>query len=88
MNGVFGKSKTLSPIMSHCIRRERQEHEELMMHFEALMNGIESSLKAAELNPRRLTHEDLFNEHQEVLGPFSDVRTSATVSAGGFARDL
>jgi len=75
MNGVFGKSKTLSPIMSQCIRRERQEHEELLMHFEALLQGIKSSLENAELKPQRLTHEDLFHEHQGALGPFSEVRT-------------
>ncbi len=46
-----------------------------MMHFEALVQGVESSLKSAELKPKRLTHEDLFYEHQEVLGPCSEVRT-------------
>lgn len=75
MNGVFGKSKTLSPVMSHCIRRDRQEHEELMMHFEALVQGVESSLKSAELRPKRLTDAELFYEHQEVLGPFCETRT-------------
>jgi hypothetical protein len=75
MNGVFGKSKTLSPVMSHCIRRERQEHEELTMHFEALLTGIESSMTSAELKPKRLTHKDLFNEMQDAIGPLSDVRT-------------
>ena len=75
MSGVFGKSKTLSPSMSGCIRRERQEHEELMMQFEAMLRGIESSMNSAELKPKRMTHEELFNETQDAFGPFCAART-------------
>jgi hypothetical protein len=75
MNGVFGKSKPLSPGTNACIRRERQEHEELMMHFDSMLRGIESSMNSAELKAERLTHDELFNEVQDTLGPFCPVRT-------------
>ncbi|MDI3255159.1 hypothetical protein [Pseudacidobacterium ailaaui] len=75
MQGVFGKRKSLSPRVSACIQRERQEHEELMMHFEALLRGIESSMISAELKPKRMTHADIFHELQDALGPLCPVRT-------------
>ena len=75
MKGSFGKSPARSPMSGPCIRRDRQEHEELREHFESILRGLESSMNAAELRAERLTHEDLFNETQEALGPLCPVRS-------------
>ncbi len=75
MSGGVGKSAARTPLAGACIRRGRQEHEELLMHFESMLRGIESSMSAAELRAQRLTHDDLFNETQDALGPFCPVRT-------------
>lgn len=75
MGGVFGKSKPMSVSTKGCIRRERQEHEELLAHYESILRGIESSMRSAELNPKRLTHDDLFNEMQDALAPFCPIRS-------------
>ncbi len=75
MGGVFGKSKPLSPSSKACIRRERAEHEELLTHFDSMLRGIESSMNSAELRAERLTHDDLFDELQDAIGPFCEVRT-------------
>jgi hypothetical protein len=75
MGGVFGKGVARTPLTGSCIRRARSEHEELLMHFESLLRGIESSMNAAELRAQRLTHDDLFNETQDALSPLCPVHT-------------
>lgn len=75
MGGSSGRNKSITPSVNGCIRRERQEHEELLMHFEAMMGGIQSSMQAASLKCVRLTHDDLFNELQDSVGPYCPIRT-------------
>ncbi|HKR29415.1 MAG TPA: hypothetical protein VJT08_03010, partial [Terriglobales bacterium] len=58
-----------------CIERSRREHEELLAEFESLLVGIETTLQAAELGPRRLTDRELFLETKRALNPLeSDTR--------------
>jgi hypothetical protein len=51
------------------IERSRQEHEELVAEFESLLVGMETTMQAAELGPRRLTDQELFLEARRALNP-------------------
>jgi len=52
-----------------CVERSRSEHEELLAEFESLLVGIESTMRSAELGPRRLTDHELFLEAKRALNP-------------------
>lgn len=52
-----------------CIERSRREHEEFLAEFESLLVGIESTMQAAELGPRRLSDQELFLETKRALNP-------------------
>jgi type IV secretion system protein TrbE len=51
-----------------CIERAKKEHKTLLTEFNSIMRGIESSMDAAELGPRRLSDQELFDElrHSQV----------------------
>src|SRR5512140_1003680 len=70
---VTGKATRRSPSWSlsakASIERSRREHEELLAEFESLLVGIEATMQAAELGPRRLTHQELFLEAKRALNP-------------------
>jgi type IV secretory pathway VirB4 component len=51
------------------IARSRKEHEELLAEFESLLVGVEATMQAAELRPRRLTDQELFLEAKRALNP-------------------
>jgi hypothetical protein len=51
------------------IRRSQQEHTELLAEFEGLLVGIETTMQAAELAPRRLDHQELLLEAMRALDP-------------------
>lgn len=51
------------------IERCRREHEELLAEFESLLVGLESTMQAADLRPRRLTDQELFIETKRALNP-------------------
>ena len=51
------------------IERSRREHEELLAEFESLLVGIEATMQAADLGPRRLTDQELFLETKRALNP-------------------
>ena len=51
------------------IERSRKEHEELLAEFESLLVGIEATMQAAELGPRRLTDQEMFLEAKRALNP-------------------
>ena len=51
------------------IQRSRREHEELVAEFESLLVGIETTMTAAELGPRRLSDHQLFLEAKRGLNP-------------------
>ena len=71
---VMGKTASQRPSFSlsqtKCIERARREHDELLAEFESLMNGLESTIQAAELGARRLSDEELFLEAKRALNPF------------------
>ena len=57
------------------IERSRREHEELLAEFESLLVGVEGSMQASELGPRRLTDQEMFLEAKRALNPLeSDER--------------
>jgi len=51
------------------IQRTLKEHIDLMSEFESLLNGIESAMVAAGLDPRRMSDQDLFLETKRALAP-------------------
>src|ERR1017187_5276497 len=51
------------------IQRTLKEHIDLMSEFESLLNGIESAMVAAGLDPRRMSDQDLFLESKRALAP-------------------
>jgi len=53
----------------NAIRRAEQEHRELLAEFESLLVGIEATMQAAELAPRRFTDQELFLEAKRALNP-------------------
>ena len=76
---MTGKSRDSRPNWSlsarKAIERSRRKHKELVSEFESLLVGIETSMRAADLNPRRLSDQDLFREAKRALNPStSDTR--------------
>ncbi len=51
------------------IERTRREHQELMADFESLLAGIETTLEASAVGPRRMTDEELFLEAKRAMNP-------------------
>jgi type IV secretory pathway VirB4 component len=51
------------------IERSRRDHEELLAEFESLLVGIEATMQAADLGPRRLNDQELFLEAKRALNP-------------------
>jgi type IV secretory pathway VirB4 component len=51
------------------IQRNRKEHETHLAEFESILRGIESSLETAEIGPRRLATQELFDELQAAQHP-------------------
>lgn len=51
------------------MQRNRKEHETHHAEFESILRGIESSLETAEIGPRRLTTQELFDELQAAQHP-------------------
>ncbi|HEX5434174.1 MAG TPA: hypothetical protein VFY05_08050, partial [Candidatus Angelobacter sp.] len=70
---ITGKATRRTPSWSLstniCIERSRREHEELLAEFESLLVGIEATMQAAELGPKRLTDQELFVEAKRTLNP-------------------
>src|SRR5208283_993488 len=51
------------------VQRTLKEHVDLMSEFESLLNGIESAMVAAGLEPQRMSDQDLFLETKRALAP-------------------
>ena len=51
------------------IQRTRKEHETFLAEFESILRGIEGSMEAAGLGPRRLSTQDLFEEVKHAQHP-------------------
>jgi type IV secretory pathway VirB4 component len=51
------------------IERSRREHKEVLAEFESLLVGIEATMQAADLGPRRLTDQEMFLEAKRALNP-------------------
>ena len=51
------------------VQRTLKEYSDLMSEFESLLNGIESAMVAAGLDPQRMSDQDLFLETKRALAP-------------------
>src|SRR5271157_1070929 len=51
------------------VQRTLKEHVDLMSEFESLLDGIESAMVAAGLDPQRMSDQDLFLETKRALSP-------------------
>src|ERR1017187_186267 len=51
------------------IQRTRREHEAYLAEFESILRGIEGSMEAASLGPRRLVTQELFEELKHAQHP-------------------
>ena len=51
------------------IQRARKEHETYLAEFESILRGIEGSMEAASLGPRRLSTQELFEELKHAQHP-------------------
>lgn len=69
VTGKTNKRGTWSLSARASIERSRREHEELLAEFESLLVGIETTMQAADLGPRRLTDEEMFLETKRALNP-------------------
>jgi hypothetical protein len=67
---------SLSAKMS--IERSRREHEELLAEFESLLVGVEATMQASALGPRRLTDQEMFLEAKRALNPLEPDERSYT----------
>jgi type IV secretory pathway VirB4 component len=56
------KSGGLSLSRTKCIERLKKEHITLLSECESIMRGVEASMEAARIGPRRLTDDELFDE--------------------------
>jgi hypothetical protein len=54
---------------SKAIQRARREHETYLAEFESILRGIEGSMEAANLGPRRLSTQELFEELKHAQHP-------------------
>jgi hypothetical protein len=70
LNGHAGPQRPVISLSQHkCIQRSRQEHQDLLLEFESLLVGVESTLQAADLGARRMNDEELFLEAKRALWP-------------------
>jgi len=58
------------------IQRARKEHETYLAEFESILRGIEGSMEAANLGPRRLSTQELFEELKHAQHPIRRDRRS------------
>jgi type IV secretory pathway VirB4 component len=54
-----------------CIQRTLREHEDCLSEFESLMAGVQATLEATGMQPRRMTHQEMFLEIKRALNPLS-----------------
>ncbi len=71
VNGRKDRSRrpTFSLSTKNSIQRTCQEHLDLLAEFDSLMNGIETTMQAAELGAVRLTDEELYLEAKRAINP-------------------
>lgn len=69
------KASKWSLSASKCIERTLREHQNLLSEFESLLAGIQATLEATGMQPRRMNDEELFLEAKRALNPLaSDLR--------------
>lgn len=61
--------RSLSLSANKCVRRSRQEHEDLIAEFNSLLAGVEQSLTATGMAVSRMNEDELFLELKRALNP-------------------
>lgn len=70
------RAKKWSLSANRCIERTLREHESLLSEFESLMAGVQTTLEATGLQPRRMGDQELFLEAKRALNPLgTDIRS-------------
>jgi hypothetical protein len=69
---TFSQSFSLS--RKTCITRARAQHEAILAQFGSILRGVESSMVAADFEPVRMSHEEMFLEIQTTISPFCPAR--------------
>lgn len=54
-----------------CIERTLREHQDLLSEFESLMAGVQATLEATGMQPRRMIDQELFLEAKRALHPLA-----------------
>jgi type IV secretory pathway VirB4 component len=65
------KANKWSLSANKCIERTLREHQDLVSEFESLMAGVQATLEAAGMQPRRMTDQELFLEAKRALNPLA-----------------
>ena len=65
------KTNKWSLSANKCIERTLREHQDLVSEFESLMAGVQATLEAAGMQPRRMTDQELFLEAKRALNPLA-----------------
>jgi type IV secretory pathway VirB4 component len=69
------KANKWSLSANKCIQRTLREHEDCLSEFESLMAGVQATLEATGMQPRRMTDQEMFLEVKRALNPLlSDLR--------------
>ncbi len=66
------KANTWSLSANNCIQRTLREHEDCLSEFESLMAGVQATLEATGMQPRRMTDQEMFLEVKRALNPLSN----------------
>ena len=65
------KASKWSLSANKCIQRTLREHEDCLSEFESLMAGVQATLEATGMQPRRMTDQEMFLEVKRALNPLS-----------------
>jgi type IV secretory pathway VirB4 component len=57
-----------------CIQRTLREHEDCLSEFESLIAGVQATLEATGMQPRRMTDQEMFLEVKRALNPLTKDR--------------
>jgi len=63
------QSSTFTLSQKKAIQRTRREHETYAAEFESILRGVESGMESANLGPRRLARQELFEELKHAQHP-------------------
>lgn len=54
-----------------CTERTRREHEDLLAEFESILSGVDQTLAATGMGPRRMPPDEMFRELKRAMNPLA-----------------